>query len=259
MFGKIFCKNISIDKKGVILHILEQMKQGRKFMPFLNAEITKHLYGKSASNSYNKSIYIFHPDCFKDTFVVVIQIKRVGTSTNKAICRVFIDTMVNIHSNFEDKKYVKIHCRDVKIKEDKPEYFDLLKEKDNHYGRDARKMMRKFCVDDYEYEFKRKDGGNGNGSITPTGSSPYKKATIPLKLRMTVWKKRNLAFDGECYCCKQILLYENFESGHIQAEINGGETILSNLEPICSSCNKSMGRTNMLEFMEKLGTNTSTN
>ena len=43
----------------------------------------------------------------------------------------------------------------------------------------------------------------------------------------------------------------NFDTGHIISDKNGGDIKLSNLKPICSSCNKSMGSKNWDDF-EKL-------
>lgn len=39
-----------------------------------------------------------------------------------------------------------------------------------------------------------------------------------------------------------------FEAGHIIAEAKGGLTTVDNLEPICSTCNKSMGTQNLNEY-----------
>ena len=44
----------------------------------------------------------------------------------------------------------------------------------------------------------------------------------------------------------------SFNCGHIIAEVNGGETNVSNLRPICQNCNSSMGITNMDDFMKTL-------
>lgn len=79
---------------------------------------------------------------------------------------------------------------------------------------------------------------------------------MPATLRNSVWnyyigsEKKT----GKCYCCKtETISTANFECGHIIAKKNGGELTLSNLRPICSLCNKSMGTQNMETFMEKHG------
>ena len=43
----------------------------------------------------------------------------------------------------------------------------------------------------------------------------------------------------------------SFHCGHVIPECKGGKTNLSNLKPICQTCNLSMGTKNMDEFMKK--------
>lgn len=83
-------------------------------------------------------------------------------------------------------------------------------------------------------------------------TTPYKKKAIPKTIRNQVWRKYcGNSLDSKCYCCHQKLQYECWEAGHIVAEVNGGETSLENLRPICVACNRSMGRMNMTDFMRK--------
>lgn len=81
-----------------------------------------------------------------------------------------------------------------------------------------------------------------------------KKVSIPKTLRINVWNK----YIGEeigrslCLCCeKKYIVQSNFECGHIIAESNGGMTIVDNLLPICSICNKSMKNLNLIEFKKR--------
>ena len=81
------------------------------------------------------------------------------------------------------------------------------------------------------------------------GIKLYHKKPIPKALRDHVWREycgRN--FDSHCYCCHKKISVQDWECGHIIAEANGGKTIIENLRPICSTCNKSMGTTDMDEF-----------
>jgi len=58
---------------------------------------------------------------------------------------------------------------------------------------------------------------------------------------------------SKCLCCKSTYITQlSFHCGHIIAEINGGETIVSNLRPICQNCNSSMNTKNMDDFMKTL-------
>ncbi len=56
---------------------------------------------------------------------------------------------------------------------------------------------------------------------------------------------------GKCFCCKKELKRGAFHAGHIIASAKGGQTILSNLKPICSLCNTSMGAKDLMEFAKQ--------
>ncbi len=84
----------------------------------------------------------------------------------------------------------------------------------------------------------------------------YKKKSIPLSLKALVWNK----YIGEekgigyCQCCrKNIIKQISFHCGHIVSERNGGSTTLNNLIPLCQTCNLSMGKQNMNDFVKKYG------
>ncbi len=82
-----------------------------------------------------------------------------------------------------------------------------------------------------------------------------KKKKIPSALRTAVWNYYNgKIYEASCYTgCGEIISAHNFECGHVIAESKNGTTELSNLRPICSNCNKSMGNNNMNEFTKKYG------
>lgn len=71
---------------------------------------------------------------------------------------------------------------------------------------------------------------------------------ISASLRSAIWLnayKRLLP----CWCCgKDKVSPFDFECGHIVAADKGGERSESNLRPICSLCNKSMGTKDMRDF-----------
>jgi hypothetical protein len=87
----------------------------------------------------------------------------------------------------------------------------------------------------------------------------HQKIKIPKKqiheaLKTSVWNKYVGANKGTapCYACKQTQISQReFDTGHVIAEINGGETNLTNLRPICRKCNLSMGAQNMDAFISK--------
>lgn len=79
----------------------------------------------------------------------------------------------------------------------------------------------------------------------------YKKEHIPQAVRAQVWKNYTDKVQDVCFCCRTTIIDSfNFHAGHIIAEACGGETTKDNLRPICQSCNLSMGKQNMFEFMK---------
>ena len=85
--------------------------------------------------------------------------------------------------------------------------------------------------------------------------SKYKKKAIPTAVRNAVWNTYigEEYGRGECYICNGVISHGTFACGHIIAEVNGGETTLKNLRPICPSCNSSQGTKNMIEFKKEYG------
>ena len=81
----------------------------------------------------------------------------------------------------------------------------------------------------------------------------YKKKKISATLKRLVWNKWIGEEIGKykCLCCNVTDINQmSFNCGHIIAESKGGETILSNLKPICQNCNSSMASMNMDDFMK---------
>jgi hypothetical protein len=73
-----------------------------------------------------------------------------------------------------------------------------------------------------------------------------KRPRIERKKRINVWKKRNGSnMDGVCTVCDESLSFEDMECGHIQSFFHGGSNDVSNLEPICKTCNRDMGILNL--------------
>jgi 5-methylcytosine-specific restriction endonuclease McrA len=70
------------------------------------------------------------------------------------------------------------------------------------------------------------------------------KANIPKALREQVWLK-NMGHQYEHKClidwCQNTISVFDFHVGHNIPESHGGKTDITNLKPICSRCNLSMG------------------
>ncbi len=70
-----------------------------------------------------------------------------------------------------------------------------------------------------------------------------KKVKIPKALREQVWITHfGKTFEHKCYInwCSNIITVFDFETGHNIPESKGGQTVIENLFPLCSRCNKSM-------------------
>jgi hypothetical protein len=87
------------------------------------------------------------------------------------------------------------------------------------------------------------------------GDKKKKKKPISATVKKLVWNI-NIGEEigkSKCMCCNSTDITQmSFNCGHIIAEANGGETIVSNLKPICQNCNSSMGTKNMNDFMKSL-------
>jgi len=99
------------------------------------------------------------------------------------------------------------------------------------------------------------ENSNKNKKTTADSLVKKKKKTIPSTIKKLVWNTHVGEEIGKtkCLCCKSTDITQlSFNCGHIIAEANGGNTIVSNLKPICQNCNSSMGTKNMDEFMLSL-------
>jgi hypothetical protein len=72
----------------------------------------------------------------------------------------------------------------------------------------------------------------------------YKKQKIPKALREAVWIKHcGKVFERRCFTpwCQNEINAFNFQTAHNIPESKGGSTAITNLIPLCSRCNLSMG------------------
>jgi hypothetical protein len=85
--------------------------------------------------------------------------------------------------------------------------------------------------------------------------SKYKKKAIPKALKEQVWRLTNGdSLTGSCFVCKNVLYFNNFEAGHIQAESQGGSTSVTNLKATCKPCNRSCSTKDMNIFKDVIET-----
>jgi len=90
-----------------------------------------------------------------------------------------------------------------------------------------------------------------NKDEIPDHKFKKQKDKISPKLRILVWTRwfseKSLA---PCPLCKETIKIgrNGFHCGHIISEANGGETILENLRPLCSTCNVKMNSMNWNDY-----------
>jgi 5-methylcytosine-specific restriction endonuclease McrA len=87
---------------------------------------------------------------------------------------------------------------------------------------------------------------------TQISKEKSKRKTIPKSVKDKLW---NLTYGreagiGDCYCCQETIDSKSFHAGHIISAHDGGSDNISNLKPICATCNLSMGTQNLEEFTQ---------
>ena len=83
-----------------------------------------------------------------------------------------------------------------------------------------------------------------------------KRKNIPCALREQVWINHfGKTFENKCSIkwCSNVITVFNWECGHNIPHSKGGLTVLENLVPLCSRCNKSMNDNYTIDEFDKLG------
>lgn len=86
-----------------------------------------------------------------------------------------------------------------------------------------------------------------------SSKTPAKRERVPTRLRKQVWDRveNPLSSEGKCVVCRSYIHILYFECAHIVSVADGGKTTVDNLLPCCGMCNRSMGKMNLFEYMEK--------
>lgn len=77
------------------------------------------------------------------------------------------------------------------------------------------------------------------------------RVSIPKPIKNKCWdlyigKDKGI---GKCFVCNENeISSKHYECGHVLAVANGGDNNVTNLRPICSECNKSMGTMNLDDY-----------
>ncbi len=96
-------------------------------------------------------------------------------------------------------------------------------------------------------------GGIGEYILGISQKKPRKRRKIPKSVKIKVWEKYfglNTAV-GKCYVCGRPIHITDFEVGHNKAVSRGGSDRISNLRPICATCNRSMGTMSIEAYKRK--------
>jgi hypothetical protein len=73
---------------------------------------------------------------------------------------------------------------------------------------------------------------------------------IPSDVRFKVWRLWcGDSMNGHCFCCNEIIIFEKWHCGHIEARAKGGSVEAENLRPTCLKCNLGMGTMHMYEYI----------
>lgn len=114
--------------------------------------------------------------------------------------------------------------------------------------------LYKHVSDEFRYEWVRDIIKHNTGKDMKQPKICKGKKNIPKSLKTSIWDKyigkdKRSAY---CICCNNNeIKVENFHAGHIVPEREGGLTDDTNLLPVCSQCNTSMGVTNMELFVKE--------
>ena len=157
----------------------------------------------------------------------------------------------NSLSEIQKKLYIeKAESSQQKTKKSKPSKY-----KEDSPVSDVREISSAEDPPTYEQSVV-KDNIEEDKEGASSSNKTKKRKSIPKAVKESVWKKyiSNTELEGMCFVgCGNEIQINNFEIGHVIAVANGGKNTICNLRPVCSLCNKSMGTTNLEEFITTFG------
>ena len=213
-------------KKPIIIEIVKKhlspnRYHSEKIAFILNYVKQKPPYKKPLSDNYITNEEYFHiyiTPCLKDIYNFDIEYEKNAVKIGCCCC------ITNPHTEEQRRRY-KLFIKDLQ---------EIITREEQKNIEDV-KMVSNTSEKD---ETKKK-----------------KKKPIAATIKRLVWNT-NIGEDigkSKCMCCNSTDITQmSFNCGHIVAEANGGDTIVSNLKPICQNCNSSMGTKNMDDFMKSL-------
>ena len=130
-------------------------------------------------------------------------------------------------------------------------YEDRLVQKElqhDNLSNEVKELRQQISVLQHRSE-RAKVAENTEPSSTAKQVPTTKQRPLVSPLRYSLWKKFFTGLEGVCPICENGFTIQNWEAGHVISKANGGSDDLGNLVPICFGCNRSMGKTNMPEWV----------
>jgi len=196
-------------------------------------------------NEFIKLLKNYHKNSFSNRKTKQGKIKTIAEIRDELIDIGFFDTNLStkeLYSNFIEKNAQFYNINRYSI--------NLTKNPDNFYKEEQKHIQNKII-------FSLKNANFIKWIHNPHSNEPYHKfkkgkKRISRQLKLKCWDKEFKTDIGACPVNNCSFLMDknedNWHTGHIISENNGGETDITNLRPICKKCNLSMGSKNWNEY-----------
>jgi 5-methylcytosine-specific restriction endonuclease McrA len=212
-------------------------------------------YFRILNDKYNKNLLFFKygKKTYYDNIIFPEYIKNIYNNKSNIYNKNFIDELLDAiyKEKIEDKKLEKEKKLQKKQNAETQKELHKLKKQ----NAETQKELQKLKKQNTETQDKKQKLQKQTITKSKPDNNKKKKKPISATIKRLVWNTNigEQIGKAKCMCCNVTDMTQmSFNCGHIIAESNGGETIVSNLKPICQNCNSSMGTKNMEEFIKTL-------
>lgn len=254
--NEYYAKNIEINNRNSFIDtILQSYKLSLEIIDNKNDDefgtfFDKYMKNYKFSRNYFHYVKRFDFNSFQDANDFIDKIKFINDGQFYKDLNTFLNDIVIINQKLKKEEQEKLKL----IKKEEQEKLELRKKEEQGKIKAMKKTIKKEVVNEVK-EISSKQTKPKKETITEDTDKKKKKKPISATIKRLVWNT-NIGEDVgkyKCMCCNSTDITQmSFNCGHIVAEANGGETIVSNLKPICQNCNSSMGIKNMEDFMKSL-------
>ena len=149
----------------------------------------------------------------------------------------------------KEEKELKDQKKEVKEKEEKEQKDQKkeVKEKGKEKEKKLKDSKKQEEIPEVVIQEEEIPPGEDDGKLP----IHLRRKTIPKYIKSLVWNQY-IGVDnttGKCVCClNHTIDCRSFHCGHVIAEAKGGDLSITNLRPICASCNLAMSTKSMNEF-----------